>query len=96
MRYLGSIKWVTSYYFFWLNLVKIVSKTGEFREEMADIFNTVAKKTKFTISICKPGNTDLQSKVSDESYLLMETTYKVRITISNRPELIGEMFSRNV
>ena len=58
---------------------------------MADIFNTVfEKKTKCAISICKPGNTAVQSKVSHESYLHMETTYKVRITISNGPELIGE------
>ena len=57
---------------------------------MADIFDTVfAKKTKFTVSICKLGNTVVQSKVSHESYLHMETIYKVRITISNGPELIG-------
>ena len=57
---------------------------------MADIFNTVfAKKTKFTISICKLGNTAVQSNVSHESYLHMERTYKVRIMISNGPELIG-------
>ena len=47
------------------------------------------KKTKFTISICKPGNTAVQSKVSHESYLHMKTTYKVWIMISNGPELIG-------
>ena len=65
---------------------------------MADIFNAIfAKKTKYTISICKPGNTAVQSKVSHESYLHMETTYKVQITISNGPELIGgEIFSRHV
>ena len=56
---------------------------------MADIFSTVSvKKTKFTTSICKPGNTAVKSKVSHESYLHMETTYRVRITISNGPELI--------
>ena len=58
---------------------------------MADIFSTVfAKKAKLTISICTPGNTAVQSKVSHESYLHIETTYKVRITISNGPELTGE------
>ena len=57
---------------------------------MADILKTVfAKKTKFSISICKPGNTAVQFKVSHKSYLHMEKTYKVRITISNGPELIG-------
>ena len=34
-------------------------------KKMADIFNTVfAKKTMFTISIVKPGNTVIKSKVS--------------------------------
>ena len=48
-----------------------------------------AKTTKSTIIICMPGNTPVHSKVSHESYLHMETTYKVRIMISSRPELIG-------
>ena len=52
-------------------------KAGAIREKMADIFKTVfAKKTNFTIIICKPENTAVQSKVSHESYLHMETTYK--------------------
>ena len=46
------------------------------------------KKAKFTISIGKPGNTAVKSKVSHESYLHIKTTYKVRKTISNGPELI--------
>ena len=57
---------------------------------MADIFNAFfAKKTNFTISIGKPKNTAINSKISHEPYLHMNMPNKVRIKISNGPELIG-------
>ena len=44
---------------------------------MADIFNAFfAKKTKFTVSIGKPRNTAINSKISHEPYLHMEMPYK--------------------
>ena len=58
---------------------------------MADIFNTFfAKKTKFAISIGKPRNTAIKSEISHEPYLHMKMPNKIRIKISNLPELIGE------
>ena len=57
---------------------------------MADIFNAFfAKKTKFTISIGKPRNTTINSKLSHESHLHVKMPKKVWIRISNGPELIG-------
>ena len=57
---------------------------------MADIFKTFfAKKTKFIISIGKLRNTAIKSKISHEPYLHMKMPNKVRIKISNGPELIG-------
>ena len=57
-RYLGSIRWITGYYFLaqvWPKRFKSIYEAGAMREKMADILNTVfAKRRKFTISICKP------------------------------------------
>ena len=59
-------------------------------KKMADTFNIIfAKQTKFTTSIGEPGKTTIGCKVSHQSYLEMEKTYKVQITISTGPELVG-------
>ena len=54
-----------------------------------EIHDYLAKKAKFTISIGKPRNTALNSKISHEPYLHMKMPNKVQIQISNGPELIG-------
>ena len=46
MRYLGSVRWVTGYYFLAQVLpkrFKIICKTGAIHKKMADILNTVLK-----------------------------------------------------